>query len=406
MKKTCRKYWNDEIAKDIVQVKSVRFDNPQFTLETTFDRVDFTKLLTEKFKLKPETVEAFFNEVRAFDYYDQSGMTTAELFEKHFPGRNDVVRLLMEPITYANGSTLDEPAQTYGIVFGNFMSQGVYTFLGGTDVMLDMMVRRLRDQGVDCETRCAVERVLTDAGKVRAAVVNGREVRTRAVVSNGNLRRTVLEMVGPDSLPAAFVEGVRAVRLSNSSCQVYLGIKPGERLDPIGDLLFTSTCPEFDADAVCSRTVSSRTYSVYYPSIRPDGPERYTIVASMNARHEDWDTLDDDQYRRAKQALIEDTLDHLERYVPRVRSRIDHQEAATPRTFLRYTGHVGGASFGTKFEGLRHSMALPQQLAGMYHTGSVGIIMSGWLGAANYGVITANEVEKYLTGTAAPAAVP
>ena len=41
-------------------------------------------------------------------------------------------------------------------------------------------------------------------------------------------------------------------------------------------------------------------------------------------------------------------------------------------------------------------MNMQKQVAGLYHTGSVGIIMSGWLGAANYGVITANEVDKYL----------
>ena len=50
-----------------------------------------------------------------------------------------------------------------------------------------------------------------------------------------------------------------------------------------------------------------------------------------------------------------------------------------------------GASFGTKFEGLSVSRELPQQLRGMYHAGSVGIIMSGWLGAINYGVIVSNE---------------
>ena len=38
------------------------------------------------------------------------------------------MRLLMEPITYANGSTLEDPAITYGIVFSNFMSKGVFTF--------------------------------------------------------------------------------------------------------------------------------------------------------------------------------------------------------------------------------------------------------------------------------------
>jgi all-trans-retinol 13,14-reductase len=50
--------------------------------------------------------------------------------------RDDVVRLLMEPITYANGSTLEDPAITYGIVFSNFMQKGVYTFEGGTDALV------------------------------------------------------------------------------------------------------------------------------------------------------------------------------------------------------------------------------------------------------------------------------
>ena len=39
-----------------------------------------------------------------------------------------------------------------------------------------------------------------------------------------------------------------------------------------------------------------------------------------------------------------------------------------------------------------------------YHAGSVGIIMSGWLGAMNYGVIVANDVDALLTKSAAPTA--
>ncbi|MFQ5716576.1 MAG: NAD(P)-binding protein, partial [Nitrospinales bacterium] len=37
MVKTCRKYWTREIADSIVQLKGIRFDNPQFSLTTTFD---------------------------------------------------------------------------------------------------------------------------------------------------------------------------------------------------------------------------------------------------------------------------------------------------------------------------------------------------------------------------------
>ena len=82
--------------------------------------------------------------------------------------------------------------------------------------------------------------------------------------------------------------------------------------------------------------------------------------------------------------------------VPDLRERIDHAEAATPKTFQHYTQHVEGASFGTKFEGLAVSRGLPDQVRGLYHAGSVGIIMSGWLGAINYGVIVANDVDAML----------
>jgi len=61
-----------------------------------------------------------------------------------------------------------------------------------------------------------------------------------------------------------------------------------------------------------------------------------------------------------------------------------------------YTRHLEGANFGTKFEGLAVRRGLPQQIEGLYHAGSVGIIMSGWLGAVNYGVIVANEVDALL----------
>ena len=88
--------------------------------------------------------------------------------------------------------------------------------------------------------------------------------------------------------------------------------------------------------------------------------------------------------------------------MPNVRERMAHAEASTPVTFAHYTQHLQGASFGTKFEGLAVSRGLPEQVKGLYHAGSVGIIMSGWLGAINYGVIVANDVDALLTRAATP----
>jgi phytoene dehydrogenase-like protein len=397
MKKTCRKYWTKELADDIVQVKSIRFDNPQFNLETTFDREDFTRILTTQFKVKRETLDAFFDEARKMDFYDQSTMTTAELMEKHFPGRNDVVRLLMEPITYANGSTLDDPALTYGIVFSNFMSKGCYIYQGGTDKMLRLMSEELKKNGADVRIMADVTKIIVEGGEVKGVVVNGKEVRARAVVSNAGLLSTIHHLVGDEHFSADFMKDVKAVRLNNSSTQVYLGLKEGVKIPFIGDLLFTSVRPTFSSEALIAKPITSRTFSIYYPDIRPGvAPERTAIVSSTNAWWEDWVFDDEAQYEKAKDDLIEETIVILDKYLPGCRDMIEWKEAATPRTFKRYTKHWGGASFGTKFEGLKVSMGLPQQIRGLYHAGSVGIIMSGWLGTANYGVIVSNGVDRFL----------
>jgi phytoene dehydrogenase-like protein len=331
------------------------------------------------------------------NFYDDQKTTTRELFDRFFPGREDVIRLLMEPITYANGSTLEDPAISYGIVFSNFMSKGVFTFQGGTDRLIHLMEGELQRNGVDIRIKCDVEKIRCRNGRVEAVEVNGRVIRTRAVMSNANLKQTIFRLVGSEHFDRSFVQDAEAVRLNNSSTQVYMALKPEERLDEsTGDLLFSSVAPVFRTDLLLSRDITSRTFSFYYPRTRPEGRPRCLIVSSTNARYEDWAELPDEEYKASKQDLVETTLDSLDKYVPNVRERLDYAEASTPRTFEHYTHHVAGASFGTKFEGLAVSRAIPQQIEGLYHAGSVGIIMSGWLGAMNYGVIVANEVDSML----------
>ena len=402
MIKSCRRYWTREIADSIVQLEHIRFDNPMFSLSTTFDRDDFTRLLIERFKINSETVKEFFDVARSMNFYDDQATTTKKLFEQFFPGREDVVRLLMEPITYANGSTLEDPALTYGIVFSNFMSKGVFTFQGGTDRLIGMMGEAMKANGVDVRVRSGAEKIHVSGRRVQAVTVAGRQIKARAVLSNANLKGTIFKLAGREHFDADFIEQADAVRLNNSSTQVYMGLKPGEHVDEqaCGDLLFSSTAPAFRTEMLLSRDVTSRTYSFYYPRTRPQSGDRSLIVASTNANYRDWADLSKQDYLQGKQDLIEDTLNAITKYVPDIREKLDHVEAATPLTFERYTKHIQGSSFGTKFEGLAVSRELPNRVAGLYHAGSVGIIMSGWLGAVNYGVIVANDVDAFLMNNA------
>jgi all-trans-retinol 13,14-reductase len=401
MIKSCRKYWTKDIADRIEAIHDIRFSNPQFEIQTTFDKEDFTRHLVEHFGIEQSTVDDFFQTARSMNFYEDAHLTTRDLFDRFFPGRDDVVRFLLEPIAYANGSTLEDPAISFGIVFSNFMNKGVYVFKGGTDLMIKKMIKELHSNGVDTRICSKVEKITSEDGRVTGVVVNGQSISCDAVISNSSIYNTIFKLAGEESFSPDFVEQARAVRPNHSSTQVYIGIRKGEIIPHIGDLVFTSTKEHFCSRALVADDVTSRTFSVYYPDMRP-GRNQYAIVSSTNALYDDWSKLSEDEYQQAKEKLIEETMVALEKILPNIRDIADHVEAATPKTVQGYTLHNGGASFGTKFEGLAVSESLPDQISGLYHAGSVGIIMSGWLGAINYGVIVSNRVDRELRALKTP----
>lgn len=403
MIKSCKRYWTKEIADSIVQLKNIRFINPQYDLKTTFDRSDFTKILQTSFNIAKNKVEEFYDHMANMDYFANDKRSIGDLLEEFFPGRNEIKRLLLEPISYANGSSLVDPAIAYGIVFSNFMKKGIYTFKDGTDSLIKKMVKELRNNGADLRRQCLVQEVVTnkvdEKHKVEGVVVNGKKIRCGAVLSNANLKNTIEKLFGLSKLPKEFADQAKSVRLNSTSCQVYIGLKKGVSIPDVGDLIFTSESPSFSTEELTDFHTTSRTFSVYYPDTRPDRKEpRYSIVASINAKWQDWQKLSDEDYAQAKNRLCEESVVALEKIIPDIRDKIDHLEAATPRTIQHYTHHASGASFGTKFEGLDVSSQLPDHAPGLYHAGSVGIIMSGWLGTINYGVITANKIDRFLRG--------
>ena len=249
--------------------KDVRFINPQMDVWTSFDREDFTNILVKLWGRKIAG-RSLLRALAADEFYDDHSQTTGEMFEAFFPGRSDVHRLLMEPISYANGSHINDPAITYGIVFSNFMSKGVFTFQGGTDVLIKKMVAELQKNG--CEVRkCAlVEQIEVTDGQVVAVHARSqntggetfptRRIQCKAVLSNANVRNTIQSLVGEAQFDPVFVEEVKSVRNNTSSCQVYMGIKQGETIPNIGDLVFTSEAPEYSIQELTSIQTSSHTF--------------------------------------------------------------------------------------------------------------------------------------------------
>ena len=82
MIKTLRKYWSQDISNRVVQLKNVRFDNPQFSLNTSFDKLDFTHILKERFGILKEVVDEFFQTARGMNFYDDIEIGRASCRER------------------------------------------------------------------------------------------------------------------------------------------------------------------------------------------------------------------------------------------------------------------------------------------------------------------------------------
>ncbi len=185
------------------------------------------------------------------------------------------------------------------------------------------------------------------------------------------------------------------MRLNNSSSQVYMALQAGrdDRREPAATCCSARPRPLFRTELLLSRDITSRTYSFYYPRTRPGSDrcadrgqhQRQLPTIGPTCREEDY----------AGQQARPDRDDA--RRPGEVRAR--HPRQARPCRG-RHAADVRALHAAPRRGQLRHEVrgpgrqpGLPEQIAGLYHAGSVGIIMSGWLGAVNYGVIVANDVD-------------
>ena len=334
------------------------------------------------------------------NFYDDQSMTTRELFDKFFPGREDVIRLLMEPITYANGSTLEDPAISYGIVFSNFMSKGVFTFEGGTDRLIGLMEAELQQERrrylhqvptstrIDCQRRPRARR----RGQRPHDPHAGRGVERQS-------QATIFHLVGEEY----FDRGVRRRGPGRAAQQFQHAGLHGAQAGRADRRIDGRPAVQLDRAAVSHRAAAEpRHHQPHVFVLLPADAARRPAAVPDRLQHER-------QLRRLGEALNDEEYEASKRDLDRNDARRARQvRAERPRADRPRRGLDAGdvpalhASTSTAPASARSSKAwpsaaaLPQQIAGLYHAGSVGIIMSGWLGAMNYGVIVANEVDSQL----------
>ncbi len=328
-------------------------------------------------------------------------------------------------LTAQNGTYAIAPSRVSTVLHAGlqdhyFVNGGWYPE-GGGQVIADHLAAAIEAAGGDIRLRARVTRIHVEDGRVTGVTFENKHLGTRTVraplvVSNADLKRTVLELVGPEHFPADYVERVRGFEMALPLFVVFLGLDVPASALPWGNAnrwIFGSC--DFDHEyAMITRGEMPERPFVYIatasakdpenPRLAPPGhtnmqvmtivPATPTFWGITRAQAEDGTYEASEGYAYRKARVVDLVLDQAERAFPDLRRHIVYQEAATPLTHTRYTRSTGGTSYGiaaTPAQFLRNRPGATTPIAGLLLAGASTRSGHGIAGAMLSGVYAADR---------------
>jgi phytoene dehydrogenase-like protein len=124
--------------------------------------------------------------------------------------------------------------------------RGAYYPRGGGQVIADRLADAVEQAGGGVHLRRGVERILVGSDGAACGVrlearagEPSRDVKARVVLSNADLKMTLLRLLGPEHLPASWVERARGFKMAAALFMTFLGVRADLRAngDAPGQLL-------------------------------------------------------------------------------------------------------------------------------------------------------------------------
>lgn len=233
---------------------------------------------------------------------------------------------------------------------------GSVTVTGGPGALTAAMADAARDAGAEVQTGATVARILTRDGCVAGiALGDGREIAARAVISNADPRRTLLDLVDPLDLDPGFLTKARnyrcpgtvaKVNLALGGAPVFAGVDAaslrgrihiGPSIDYLERAFDASKYGELPEAPYLDATIPT----LHDSTLAPAGRHVMSVVAQFIpyrlAAGRQWDGT-----RDALASLVIRTLD---RYAPGLERLVEAAQVLTPFDLEREYALTGGHIF-------------------------------------------------------------
>lgn len=312
--------------------------------------------------------------------------------------------------------------------------RGAYYPKGGGQIIADRIARRIEDMGGSIHLRTPVEKILVEGGRavgLRLASKSGapaRDVRAKVVVSNADLKRTLLELVGKEHLPGSWIQKTEQFEMAAALFMTFVGLR-GDGSE-VG--LSNTNIWQFDGYDVegfygenarksgpiqvhgcyiTSASMKDPTNTLHHAPAGHSNVEVMCVVPSSPERwgghrvNDGWAYKHDGAYLDQKNAVEADLVARLERLFPGCAERTVLRESATPLSHSRFTGATDGTGYGlaaTPAQFMKKRPGYRGPLEGLYLTGAstrsghgiVGAMMSGRAAALRVLKDVSRELEE------------
>ncbi|MDI7266813.1 MAG: NAD(P)/FAD-dependent oxidoreductase, partial [Myxococcota bacterium] len=234
---------------------------------------------------------------------------------------------------------------------------------GGLQALFDRWVERFRGWGGEVLFRRDAVRFLVESRRVRGVQTrDGERFDAPVVVYCGDLKRGLLEMLGPEWLPEAMVERLRGAAMSDALAAAYVGLRVGpetmrERLRAAHTFYF----PSWEAgspgrgrrvDFHSGQFVEVTCHSIDDAAMAPHGCSSVVVQAfSDHGWRNRWGTGGGprgEAYRTLKARVGDELVARLRELVPEAGAEgaEEFRDVGTPLSTERFTLNDGGSSCG------------------------------------------------------------
>ena len=313
--------------------------------------------------------------------YMAEGRTVKDLLDRYFS--DEKLKSLLSVLTaYLGTSPEKTPALSMLPIFGYYLHGRRYP-KGGSQALSNLLAEYIRSHGGEVLLRRKVERIVVERGRVRGVVANGEFLEAPIVIMNAHVLH-LPDLVGEENLPEWYISHIRSLRPSVTAFTVYLGVD-----------MDLSSYPSaiFHVDAGMGVVITSN----MDPEMAPPGHSSLVLIRLLPP--EEYDSFGErgtEEYRRKKEEMTKEMISRAEEVIPGLSDHIVWVEAATPKTFERFTLNPNGAIYG-----LDQSIDAPERpyfktpIEGLYLAGDSTFPGGGIEAVVISGIIAANDISGW-----------